>query len=420
MNRFDQHVAPAEQAAGKTEMPARLRRGTVFLLAAACGLSVANLYFGQPLLKQMAETLPATESEMGLVSSLTQAGYALGLLFFVPLGDSMERRRMILVMLGCVTLAALAVASSPGPIWLAAASLALGAATITPQLLVPLAAGMAHIAERGRVVGTVMSGLLVGILLSRTFSGLVGSEIGWRGVYVIAAVLSVALAVVLRFTLPPGPPATRLGYGRLLASMGRLLRDQPVLRESCVYGAAGFGAFSAFWTTLTFHLARPPFELGSAAVGAFGLLGAAGALSAAFTGRIADRRGPRLTIGLGLGCVGAGFAILWAFGYTLAGLIVGVILVDLGAQGAHISNQTRIYSLQAEFHNRLNTVYMVTFFVGGAAGSALASFAWGAWGWAGVCGVGVAFTALGLGNFAVTARRAVRRPASHLHLHDSH
>jgi predicted MFS family arabinose efflux permease len=391
-----------------------MSRRTVWIMAIGCGLSVANLYYSQPLLADMAGYFRVTARQMGVATTVAQVGYALGLLLFVPLGDLLERRGFILVMLAAVTLALAAVALSPSFVWLCAASLALGASTIVPQLIVPFAATLADPAERGRVVGTVMSGLLIGILSARTVSGLVGNLLGWRAMYWIAAGLMVALAFALRAFLPRPPPSiSGLSYPALLRSLGELIRNEPVLRHSALFGAMTFGAFSAFWTTLAFHLAGPPFRYGSDVVGLFGLIGVGGALAAPLIGIFADRRSARWTIGLGLLVMLAAFAVFAAFGHHLAGMVIGVILLDLGVQCSHISNQARIYALRPEARNRLNTVYMVTFFCGGAVGSLAGSQAWDRWGWEGVCALGAAFLVVALASFRMTATdRPVSRTIS--------
>jgi len=351
-------------------------------MAVACGLAVANIYYAQPLLADMGRYFGVPDRRMGLVSMLSQVGYATGMLLFLPLGDRLERRSFILAMLGAVTVALLGVAAAPSFAWLAAASLAVGVTTMTPQLLVPFAAHLAEPAERGRVVGTVMSGLLIGILAARTVSGVVGGSLGWRTMYGIAAVVMVALAVSLKGLLPRSQPeGLGVTYFGLLRSIGGLLRDEPVLRQSCLLGAMSFGAFSAFWTTLAFHLARPPFGYGSGVVGLFGLAGIVGALAAPLAGRFADRRSPRWTIGAGLACILLSYAVLYEFGGRVHGMVVGVILLDLGAQSAHVSNQSRIYAIRPEARSRMNTAYMVAYFVGGALGSYGGAWGWGRAGW---------------------------------------
>lgn len=381
-----------------------IERRTLQAMAVGCGLSVANNYYAQPLLAEMGHYFQVDDRRMGLVAMLAQVGYAAGLLLFVPLGDRLERRGFILAMLGAVTVALLGVAAAPSFAWLAVASLAVGITTIAPQLLVPFAAHLAAPAERGRVVGTVMSGLLIGILAARTASGVLGGWLGWRAVYAIAAAVMVALVMALRGLLPRSQPEhAGTSYLGLLRSIGGLLRDEPVLRQSCLFGAMSFGAFSAFWTTLAFHLAAPPFGYASGVVGLFGLVGIVGAMAAPMAGRFADRRSPRWTIGAGLACVLISYAVLGLAGETLWGMVAGVILLDLGAQAAHISNQTRIYAIRPEARSRMNTAYMVAYFIGGAAGSYGGAWGWSRAGWGGVCLVGLAMTTAGLIAFAATA-----------------
>jgi predicted MFS family arabinose efflux permease len=251
-----------------------------------------------------------------------------------------------------------------------------------------------------------MSGLLVGVLASRTFSGVVAEHFGWRSVYLIAAGLSVALAGALRLLLPRSEPAgERLSYWRLLSSLTALLRDEPVLRQSCLFGAASFGAMSAFWNTLAFFLSGPPHHYGSDEIGLMGLVGVAGALAASASGRLADRFSPRRLIGAGLALMLLAYLLLGTLGNHLAWLLVGVILLDLGAQATHISNQARIYALRPEVRNRLNTAYMVCFFVGGATGSGLGAYGWSLAGWAGACGAGTLLLVIGLAGFAATRAR---------------
>jgi len=375
-------------------------------MAVGSGLAVANLYYSQPLLPEIARDLGATEAQVGSAAALTQAGYGLGMLLLVPLGDAVERRRLILVMLAAAAVALVGTAFVTGVGGLGAAAFAVGLTSVAPQLLVPFAAHLAPPERRGQVVGTVMGGLLLGILLSRTASGLLAAAVGWRGVFGIAAGVSLALAAALRLTLPFSRPAGGLGYVDLLRSLPRLVREEPVLRESCVYGAAGFWAFSAFWTTLAFFLAGPAYGYGSRAAGLFGLAGAAGAAAAPLVGRLGDRVSPRLTVGLGLGTVLFAYILLWAAGTRLGGLIAGVVLLDLGAQAAHVSNQSRIFALRPEARNRLNTVYMVAFFAGGWAGSSAAAYAWSAWGWGGVCGVALAAVVPAVGYYLRPAARS--------------
>jgi predicted MFS family arabinose efflux permease len=366
------------------------------LLAFTAGAVVANLYYSQPLLPEIGRTFGLVNGRVGFVATASQLGYASGLLFFVPLGDIIERRRLIVILLGCVAVALGAAAVAPNFAWLAAASFAIGATTIVPQLVIPFAAGLVEPSERGRVVGHVMGGLLIGILAARVVSGAVGAVAGWRAMFAIAAVLMVILAVVLAGRLPAEEKRDRVPYARLMRSLLTVARDQPVVRDAGVIGALCFFAFSAFWTTLAFRLELAPLHYGSAVAGAFGLVGIVGASAAPLVGRMADRRTPRSTVAFGLAIVVISFVIFALWGATLAGLIAGVILVDAGMQAVGVSNQTRIYRLPSALHSRLNTVYMVTYFAGGSLGSALGVWAWARWRWAGVCGVSLSALALAL------------------------
>lgn len=373
-----------------------LGRGLVLIMAITCGTVVANLYYNQPLLAVIAQSLQAPSHATGWIPMLTQIGYAVGIFLLVPLGDLMERRRLILTMLVFTSVALGAAAVSLNLAWLLVASLAIGITSISAQLIIPLAAQLANPLQRGRIVGTVMSGVLIGILLARTVSGFVGASLGWRAMYWLASGLMIVLAVVLSRMLPKSQPSLRVSYPQLVGSLFKLIQQQPILREASLAGAMSFGAFNAFWSTLVFFLAQPPYHYGSEVTGLFGLVGVVGAAAAPVVGKMADKRNPKITVALGLLMTSLSFLILWVFGYQIVGLIVGVILLDLGAQSTHISNQTRIFSLPLEFHSRLNALYMTFSFMGGALGSFLGAYAWSRWQWHGVCAIallmlGVAF-----------------------------
>ncbi len=376
--------------------PSSPARSPLALLAVTAGVAVANLYYCQPLLDAIAATFHVGAEAATRVVTATQLGVATGFLLLVPLGDSLERKRLII---GTTTLSALmlvVVALAPSINSLVAASGIMGFVCVTPHLVVPYAAAAVAPERRGRTVGTVMSGLLIGILLSRTLSGSIGAQLGWRGVFWLAAVVMLALTALLLVVLPTQTPARRVPYRELLGSVWKLLFTEPILRRHALVGAAGMGAFSAFWSTLTFHLAHFPGHYGSQTAGLFGLVGAAGAVAAAAAGRVADRVGPRQLNGAALLLVVLSFALMGVSGHSLAALAIGVILMDAGVQASHISNQTRIYALAAEMRNRLNGVYMVIYFLGGATGSALGSRAWEHFGWPGVCTVGMALGAAGI------------------------
>lgn len=375
-----------------------LGRKIIWIMAITCGTVVANLYYNQPLLVVMQQSLQASTQAVGLIPMLTQIGYAIGIFLLVPLGDLVERRRLILLMLGATAVALGTAAVSPNITWLVLTSFAIGITTIVAQLIVPFAAQLAQPQERGKVVGTVMSGLLIGILLARTISGFVGANLGWRAMYWLASGLMILLAVTLFRLLPQSQPSLRVTYPQLMGSLFKLVR-QPILREASLTGAMSFGAFSAFWSTLVFLLAQPPYHYGSEVTGLFGLVGVVGATAAPLAGKVADRRSPNLTVGLGLVITTVSFLVFWVKGHQLAGLIIGVILLDLGAQTTMISNQTRIYSLPPEAHNRLNALYIMFYFVGGALGSFLGVYAWNSWQWNGVCAVSLLMLMLAFATF---------------------
>lgn len=373
-----------------------LSGGLILLLAIGCGVSVANLYYNQPLLDDIARTFHARPQHVGVVSMCTQIGYAVGMFIFVPLGDIRERRKLIVVLSLIVSAFLALVATARSLLWLDAASLAVGMTTVAPQLMVPLAAHLAPPAKRGRVIGTVMSGLLIGILLARTFAGFVGHALGWRAMYWIAAGMMLALGIIVRFALPTDPSRSSLTVRGILRSLGQLVATQRTVREAALMSAMFFGGFSVFWTTLAFLLAGAPFHMGSQVAGLFGLVGVIGASIAPVAGRLADRFPASILVGGAGICTLLSFGLFWRFGHNLWGLVCGVVLLDAGVQGAQILNQTRIYSLVPDARSRLNTIYMVTSFVGGAVGSFLGTNAWARWGWTGVCGVGGAMVGCGL------------------------
>lgn len=377
----------------------------MWIMAVACGLSVANLYYVQPILADIGRTFHISVNQVGVITTIAQIGFALGLLLIVPLGDIYNKRALIVGMLVAVSIALVAFAVAPTFPFLIAASLALGLTTVIPQMIVPFAAILANAHERGRVVGTVMSGLLIGVLLARTVSGFISAQLGWRAVYWIAAGMMILLAIVLRLTLPQDRSHGKtLKYGQLLASLVDLARSEPLLREVGLFGAMAFGAFSVFWVTLAFFLEKPPYHYGSEVAGLFGLVGVAGALAASVIGKLADRMESRKLTGITLLISLSSFIAMWLLGHWLWGLAIGVILLDLGVQGAHVSNQTRIYRLDERIRNRANTVYMVPYFIGGSLGSFLGTYSWSIAGWTGVCVAGVLLIIVALGAYVLNGR----------------
>lgn len=368
----------------------------VAVLAVASGVAVANIYYVQPLLPKIAAAFGTTPAAVGYVPMLTQLGFAAGLLVFIPLGDVVDRKRLILALAGGATAALLAVTAAQGLVWLAVASFGVGLTSVVPHVAVPLAAHLAAPSDRGRVIGVVLSGILVGIVLARTVSGFVGEALGWRAVFGIAAAGMVSLGVVVGRALPRSPPAVSIRYRALMGSLVSLSRAHPELREAALVAAAGFAAFSVFWATLAFFLAGPPHFHGSGVAGLFGLLGALGALAAPVVGRIADRYGSRAAAGLAFAVELLSFGVFATAGSWIPGIALGVALLDIGWQSGHVSNLARIHTLDAEARSRLTTVYMGALFSGGALGTWVGAHAWAAAGWTGVSVAGAAFSAIAL------------------------
>lgn len=376
--------------------PFVLRQSLSWIMAIASGLAVANLYYNQPLLADMATSFGISRDRAGYISTFTQIGYALGMLLFVPLGDIRERRKLISTLLILVTISLLAAAVSTHIVWMYIASFAIGLTTVVPQILVPFSAQLATPEQRGKVIGTVMSGLLFGILLARTISGLIGGTWGWRWMYGIAAILMFILFLVLRRKLPHVEPLMKSTYRELVVSMGGLIRQYAVLREGALIGALNFASFSVFWTSLSFYLEGEPYHYSSQIAGLFGLVGVVGALGAPVVGRIADRIQPKWIIGCMITITLISFAFFGWWGGSLIGLMIGIVLLDLGVQGAQVSNQARIYALNDSARSRLNTVLMVSTFLGGAIGSSVSSYMWKIGGWSAVSLSGGVFMLLSL------------------------
>ena len=393
-------------------MPALPRR-FVPVLAVAAGATAANLYYTQPLLADLRQEFHAGPGLVGWVPTLAQVGYALGMALVVPLGDVLRRRRLILRMTVLTGALLCTAALAPSLAVLAVAHLFLGICTCVPQLLVPFAADLAPPESQGRVVGTVMSGLLIGILLSRTLSGTLGDAFGWRPVFWAAAGLTAVVWLLLRVTLPTEPPKPHVPYPALLRSCFSLVLRAPDLRLHAALGALGFGAFSAFWVTLVLHLSTLPGHYGARAAGLYGLVGVVGAVVAPLAGRVVDARGGRLVNAVGCTAILAGYAVLFAGGESLVLIGLGVVLLDFGTQASHINNQARIFALDPGARSRLNTVYMVSYFSGGAFGSFAGTTAWVHAGWAGVCATGSCLAGLAL--LLLGARRLADRAAAMRH-----
>lgn len=387
-----------------------MKQSVFWVMAIAAGLVVANNYYNQPLLVDFTHTFRTTEHQAGAVSIAAQAGYALGLLLFIPLGDKVERRKLFALTLSAAVVALVAMAAAPTLPWLVAASFAASMASVAPQLLTPYAAQLAGPQNRGKAVGIVMFGVLCGILVSRTVSGTIAAHFGWRTVYAFAAAATVCVAAVLSRILPPVAPTFSGSYRALMGSLAALLREEPVVRQTSLIAALQFAAFSAFWTTLAFHLHSLDARYGSETAGLFGLVGVAGASASYAAGKVTDARDPRRVIMAATVVFIAAYALLAWKGASMIGLVLGVILLDLGLQSAHVSNMARNLGVRSTAMSRANTLYMTIRFAGGAVGSTLGNYAWSVWQWPGVCGVGLVFACASMLLQLVPAS-GPRRPA---------
>ncbi|SER13034.1 MFS transporter [Actinokineospora terrae] len=385
--------------------------GMVRLFAVAAGLAVANIYYAQPLLTAIAAEFGVGSGTASSLVTVTTAGYAFGLGLVVPLADVLDRRRLVAAMLAAVALIQAAAAVAPSMLLLAVVSAVLAPCAVVAPIMVAFAATLAEPARRGQVTGSVMSGVLVGVLLARTGGGLVADLAGsWRAVYAAAAVLMAVLAAVLWRVLPDVRVADRLRYGALLRSVVTIVREEPVLRLRCAYGFLSFAGFSAFWATTAFLLAGEPYRFGPGVIGAFGLLGAVGAVAARVTGRFVDRGRGDVVTGALLGVVLLSWGLMaLGGGRWIVPLVLGVVALDLGVQGVQVANLTAVYQLRPEARSRITMAYTGTYFLGGAVGAGASGAAYAAAGWPAVCGVGGLLAAAALALWAVRGR-SVRVP----------
>ena len=368
----------------------------LWTLAIVAGISVANLYYNQPLLNLMRADLGVSDFQANLVAMITQTGYALGLLFIVPLGDLCHRKKIILVDFLLLALALLTMATAENIYTVWAASLVTGVCSVIPQIFVPIASQYSRPEHKGRNVGLVISGLLTGILASRVFSGWVGELSGWREMYFIAAGLMCICAFVVLKVLPDIRPTFEGRYSTLMKSLFHLLRDYPALRIYSIRSGLAFGAFLAMWSCLAFKMGNAPFYADSDVIGELGLCGIVGALTASFVGKYAKRVGIRNFNFIGCSLIFSAWASLYWGGDSYAGIIAGVLLIDIGMQCIQLSNQASIFELCSSASNRVNTIFMTTYFVGGSMGTFLAGSSWSVGGWAGVTAVGILLTSSSL------------------------
>lgn len=391
-----------------------LTRATLILLALMCGISIGSAYYAQPLLPAIGRAFHVSDAAMGLVPMLTQIGIGAGVLIFMPLGDIVDNRKLILLLVGAhiVTLALVASSRTAGMLYWSSALM--GLTTVAPYLLPPFAAKLSPPESWGHVTGFLARGFFAGILLARTVSGYVGYYLAWNAVYWIALATMLVIAVLFARHVPTSKPTLRLGYGQLLRSLVTVFLQEPQLRLAALTQGLLFGAFNAFWTSLAFYLETPQFHLPSYVAGLFGVVGLAGALGAPLFGKLADRRGPEFAVKLGTGIALLSWVVFMFLGGRLAGLIVGVLLLDLGITASHVSNQAIIYRLAPEIRSRITTLYILGLFTGGALLTRLATLVWAAHGWFGVCTLGLVATAVAaIVNFVPGRRRAMDISVNH-------
>lgn len=382
----------------------------VLILAIAAGLSAANLYYAQPLLHTIANAFGVRSGTAGLIVTLSQIGYAIGLALVVPAGDILQRRTLSCILLVCTAIALAASAMTQSIGMLIGLAVLIGIGSVAAQVLVPMAASLASDGNRGRVVGHVMTGLLLGVLLGRTLSGMLAEIVGWRGVYWIAAAIALLLGITLLKVLPADDKRSSLRYPHLLKSMATLFRSEPLLRRRMLFGFLSFASFSVLWTTLAFMLAAPPYSYGDAKIGLFGLVGAAGALCANVAGRFVDLGHGNLTTTIFAAMIASSFGLIYLGHTSLGSLLIGILVLDIGVAGLQITNQSYIYQLAADARSRITATYMTAYFVGGATGSAIASVVYEDAGWTGVCISGMLLGTGILGAHLVSQLRAYRSP----------
>jgi predicted MFS family arabinose efflux permease len=370
-----------------------LSNHVLYLLSISAGLVVANLYYNQPLLHQIAVSFNVSEAKVSNVALFTQLGYALGLLFIIPLGDKISNKKILRIDFLIMILALLAAGFANSLLMLLISSFLVGFTSALPQLFVPMAAQLSDDKNRGRTIGIVMSGLLIGILGSRVISGFVGERFGWRVMFYAAAFLMVVLFLILKYKLPTINPVFKGTYGSLMKSLYHYFKTDASLRLATLRGGLAFAGLSAFWTTLVFLL-EDSFGYGSTIAGAFGILGIVGALGATVIGKISTNISSHSILVVGTVLLILSWVILFFSTHSLIGLMLGVIVVDLGMQSVHITNQKIIFSNAPEARNRVNTIYMVGFFIGGALGTVLGALAWANYQWSGVATLGITLSSI--------------------------
>jgi len=358
----------------------KLHPAIIPLMAIAAGIIVANIYYNQPILKEIGTSVGASEMEIGKVAMLSQIGYGLGMFFVLPLGDKVNRKNLIVLLAGLLTLILIAFAAAKTLLMVYILSLLTGICSVPAQIILPMAATLDPV-NRGKTVGKVFSGILVGILGARVISGLIAEWLGWRYVYGISAGMVLVITILLKLYLPNVPPKFKGNYFDLLKSTLSLIKEYRVLRQACLLGSFTFGVFCSFWTTLTFHLSTAPLNYQTGTIGLFGLIAIGGALVAPYFGKLADKgnayRSLLLSVSLMIGSV----LLIKVFPFSVIALMISIFFLDIGVQATQITNFARIYSLHEHAHSRLNTIYVTMYFIGGALGTYCGLLSWKLGGW---------------------------------------
>ena len=357
-----------------------LKSGTILLMAIAAGITVANIYYNQPILKEMALSLNASDAEIGRVSMFAQIGYGLGMFFLIPMGDMVNRKKLILLLLICLTAVLILMVLSKGVVLVWILSLLIGVCSAPAQIILPMAASLDKV-NRGKTVGIVFSGILVGILGSRVISGFITDWFGWRYVYCISAVMVLTVTVLLKLYLPDVKHKFTGSYVQLLKSTLALVAEHKILRQSAILGAFTFGIFCSFWTTVTFYLSGPAFGFHADTIGLFGIVAIGGALVAPYFGKLADKGNTRRSLMITVAMIICSLILLKLLPLSVIAMVIAIFVLDIGVQATQITNFARIYSLDENSHSRLNTIYMTTYFIGGGVGTFFGLLSWKHGGW---------------------------------------
>lgn len=377
----------------------KLTKGLILLMAITSGLGIANIIYNQPLLEHIAQYFDISRNHIGLVTTFTQIGYGCGMLFLIPLGDIKERKSLILKTLSLSIFSLIMISISMNFYWLLLASFLLGFSSIITQLLVPFAANIAEPDKRGKVIGTIISGMMTGIILARVVSGFVGPRLGWRAIYIMATVLIAILTLTLSKLMPTCKPKSDEKYSHIMKSMTQILKTNPVVRSSSIIGPCLFAAVQLFWTSNVFYLESPVYGFlgnSSEVSGRFALVGIVGVFLVPFMGTLCDKKTPRFAIGVSIAFAFSSYVIFYLFGTSLIGLTIGIMILDFAVNSSQVSNQARINSVDSPMQNRFNSVFMSIYFFIGSIGSYLGSFVYNTFGWIGICVAGFGFVLVAL------------------------